>query len=75
MFSMEGALCAEMRGRVISCLSTALLFAALLAHAASPRTLTATVERVSDGDTVVAIAANQTKLRIRPPGTDAVEDF
>ncbi len=42
-------------------------------HAATPRTLTATVERVSDGDTVVAIAANQTGLRIRLLGIDAPE--
>ena len=33
----------------------------------------ATVERVSDGDTLVAITANQTKLRIRLLGIDAPE--
>ena len=42
-------------------------------HAATPRSLSATVERVSDGDTVVAITANQTKLRIRLLGIDAPE--
>ena len=50
-----------------ACLSTiaALLFLLpLSAHAAKPRTLIATVERVSDGDTVVAITANQTMLRL-----------
>ncbi len=43
------------------------------AHAASPRTLVAKVERVSDGDTVTAISSNQTKLRIRLLGIDAPE--
>ena len=42
-------------------------------HAATPRSLSATVERVSDGDTVVAITANQTKLRLRLLGIDAPE--
>jgi endonuclease YncB( thermonuclease family) len=32
------------------------------------------VERVSDGDTVVAITANQTKLRVRLLGIDAPEN-
>jgi micrococcal nuclease len=44
-----------------------------LAHAATPRTLVAKVERVSDGDTIVAIAENGTKLRIRLLGIDAPE--
>ncbi len=43
------------------------------AHAATPRTLFAKVERVSDGDTVTAITSNQTKLRIRLAGIDAPE--
>ncbi len=42
-------------------------------HAASPRTLVAKVERVSDGDTVIAVTSNQTKLRLRLLGIDAPE--
>ncbi len=43
------------------------------AHAATPRTLVAKVERVSDGDTVTAVTSNQTKLRLRLLGIDAPE--
>ncbi len=42
-------------------------------HAATPRTLVAKVERVSDGDTVVAVTSDQTKLRLRFLGIDAPE--
>ncbi len=42
-------------------------------HAATPRSLTAKVKRVSDGDTVTAITSNQTKLRLRLLGIDAPE--
>jgi hypothetical protein len=38
---------------------------------AAPRTLIAAVERVTDGGTMTAITENQTKLRIRPLGSDA----
>jgi micrococcal nuclease len=41
--------------------------------ATSRRTLSAGVERVSDGDTVVAVTDNATKLRIRLLGIDAPE--
>lgn len=51
----------------------ALLTAVTTAHAASPRTLTAKVVRVSDGDTLIAISENGTKLRIRLLGIDAPE--
>ncbi len=54
-------------------LATALLLLPLSAHAATPRTLTAKVERVSDGDTVTAITDNQTKFRLRLLGIDAPE--
>ncbi len=37
------------------------------------RTRIAAVERVSDGDTVIATTANGTTLRIRLPGIDAGE--
>ena len=43
------------------------------ASAGSPRTLVATVERVSDGDSVTALSDNNTKLRIRLLGIDAPE--
>ncbi len=42
-------------------------------HAATPRTLVAKVNRVSDGQTVIAISDNGTKLRIRLLGIEAPE--
>ena len=50
-----------------------LLIPCTSAHAATPRTLVAKIERVSDGETFVAIAGNGTKLRIRLLGIDAPE--
>jgi len=41
--------------------------------ATSKRTLSAAVERVSDGDTLIAVTDNATKLRIRLLGIDAPE--
>jgi len=58
---------------LLLCFLSAVLVASPPALAATPRSLSATVERVSDGDTVVAITANQTKLRIRLLGIDAPE--
>ncbi len=43
------------------------------AHAGDPRTLVAKVERVSDGDTVIAVTSEGTKLRLRLLGIDAPE--
>jgi endonuclease YncB( thermonuclease family) len=43
------------------------------ATAATPRTLVAKVERVADGDSVIAVTENGTKLRIRLLGIDAPE--
>ncbi len=43
------------------------------AQAGTPRTLIAIVQRVSDGDTLIALTENQTKLRIRLLGIDAPE--
>jgi endonuclease YncB( thermonuclease family) len=43
------------------------------AHASTPRLLVANVDRVSDGDTLIATSANRTKLRIRLLGIDAPE--
>jgi endonuclease YncB( thermonuclease family) len=42
-------------------------------NAETPRVLQGAVERVSDGDTLVALADNATKLRIRLLGIDAPE--
>jgi hypothetical protein len=41
--------------------------------AGTPRTLTATITRVADGDTVSALTASGTKLRVRLLGIDAPE--
>ena len=48
-----------------------LLALAVSAPAATPRSLVATVQRVSDGDSIAAISDNGTKLRIRLLGIDA----
>ncbi len=40
---------------------------------AAPRTFVARVERVTDGDSVIAVADNKTRLRIRLLGIDAPE--
>jgi len=42
-------------------------------YAATPRTLVAPVERVSDGDTIVAVSDNGTKVRIRLLSIDGPE--
>jgi endonuclease YncB( thermonuclease family) len=49
------------------------LLTATLAFAAPPRTLRATVERVADGDTLIATAEHGTRLRMRLLGIDAPE--
>ena len=59
--------------RMVALALSVLLIPCPSAHAATPRTLTATVERVSGGDTSVAIAENGTKLKIRLLGIDAPE--
>jgi micrococcal nuclease len=51
----------------------ALLMCAVTARAEQPRTVYITVERVVDGDTLIATSANATKLRIRLIGIDAPE--
>ncbi len=53
--------------------ATLLMLLPLPVRAATPVTLVAKVERVSDGDTITAISTNQTKLRIRLLGIDAPE--
>ena len=63
-----------MRRRVIAWLVLTILFAlSFPAHAATPRTFVAKVDRISDGDTVIATSDNGTKLRIRLLGIDAPE--
>ena len=51
----------------------ACLALAVPAFSASPPSLVATVQRIADGDTLTAISANGTKLRIRLLGIDAPE--
>jgi len=60
-------------GHGLVILGAILLFLAVSTFAANPRPLVATVERVSDGNTITAIIGNQTKLRIRLLGIDAPE--
>ncbi|MGD0264742.1 MAG: thermonuclease family protein [Candidatus Methylomirabilota bacterium] len=60
--------------RLLSWLSAlACLALAVPAFPASPRSIVTTVQGVADGDTVTAISANGTKLRIRLLGIDAPE--
>ena len=52
---------------------TSLVLIAQATAAGTPRTLVARVERVTDGDSVIAVTDNHTKLRIRLLGIDAPE--
>ena len=54
-------------------IATLLLLVAPSLYAATPRTLVAKVERVSEEDTIIAVTTNQIKLRIRILGIDAPE--
>ena len=54
-----------------SIIVTVLLILPPATHAATPRTLVATVECVSDGDTITAFISGGTKLRLL--GVDAPE--
>ena len=58
---------------LIPFVTSLLLLLLLSAHAATPRTLIAKVDRVSDGDTVIATTSEGTKLRICLFGIDAPE--
>ncbi len=58
--------------RILGTLAASVLLLAS-AHAATPRTLTAKIDRVSDGDTVTTFTAEETKLRLRLLGIDAPE--
>ncbi len=61
--------------RSLECALAALLCLLLVTHAtaATPRTLVARVERIANGDSVIAVTDNQTRLRIRLLGIDAPE--
>ncbi len=59
--------------RAFIAVAASLLLLLSSGHAATPRTLVAKVNRVSDGETVIAISDNGTKLRIRLLGIDAPE--
>jgi micrococcal nuclease len=50
-----------------------LLLLVAVAHAETPRVLQAIVERVADGDTLIAVSENGTRLRLRLLGIDAPE--
>lgn len=49
------------------------LFSPILVESAKHRILLTEVERITDGDTIVATISNQTKLRLRLLGIDAPE--
>jgi endonuclease YncB( thermonuclease family) len=59
--------------RLAAATTIAALVLATVAFAAASRSLVATVDRVSDGDTVTATTNEGTKLRIRLLGIDAPE--
>ncbi len=61
----------EVRRIWFAIVAAILLLPPASAHAATPSTLIAKVDRVSDGDTIMAITSNQTKLRLL--GIDAPE--
>jgi endonuclease YncB( thermonuclease family) len=52
---------------------TSILLLLPSAHAATPRSLVAKVDRVSDGDSMKATTSDGTKLRIRLLGIDRPE--
>jgi micrococcal nuclease len=59
--------------RSLALFSVLLLWLFPSAHAGTPRTFVAKVDRVSDGDTVPVTTSGATKLRIRLLGIDAPE--
>lgn len=58
---------------LLSILAVLVVLSALSVHAAPIRTVTATITRISDGDTVQAITPEGTKLKVRLYGIDAPE--
>jgi micrococcal nuclease len=59
--------------RLLSILAALVALSALSLHAAPLRTVTATITKISDGDTVQAITPEGTKLKVRLYGIDAPE--
>jgi endonuclease YncB( thermonuclease family) len=60
-------------GHIFSFLSLLFLASVLPSSASTPRSFVVTVQRVSDGDTIIALTADGTKLRLRLLGIDAPE--
>ena len=54
-------------------LAALLIFCAAVSHAAPLRTVTATITKITDGDTVQAVTPEGTKLKVRLYGIDAPE--
>jgi len=61
------------RNRWLFLLTALVMLCAAAAHAAPIRTVTATITRITDGDTVQAITPEGTKLKVRLYGIDAPE--
>ncbi len=60
-------------GQLLTVLAALAVLGAAALHAAPIRTVTATITRITDGDTVQAITAEGTKLKVRLYGIDAPE--
>jgi len=58
---------------LVSIFAALIVLSALSVHAAPLRTVTATITKISDGDTVQAITREGTKLKVRLYGIDAPE--
>ena len=63
----------QKKKRWLFLLTALLIFCAAASQAAPIRTVTATITRISDGDTVQAITTEGTKLKVRLYGIDAPE--
>lgn len=61
------------KNRWLFLLAALLIFLATASHAAPLRTVTATVTKITDGDTVQAVTLEGTKLKVRLYGIDAPE--
>jgi endonuclease YncB( thermonuclease family) len=59
--------------QLLSILAALLVLSVLSGHAAPVRNVTATITRITDGDTVQAITPEGTKLKVRLYGIDAPE--
>ncbi|MDD5100312.1 MAG: thermonuclease family protein [Syntrophales bacterium] len=59
--------------RLLLILTALLILCAAASHASPIRTVTATITRITDGDTVQAVTPEGTKLKVRLYGIDAPE--